>query len=349
MGVGKSKNDPRKNSNSASEKPIDQKIIKEVCSNGNPVPKTERDELYRNESSMCKIIYQDIKDGKIIKISGTGFFCAIFDDNIPFKKALFTNNHVLNENRIEINKEIEIEYLKEMKKIRITNDRKVFTNEKFDYTCIEIFDTDNIKKFLDIDEIIFNNRNDIKNQEIFILQYAEGGELADDHGKIIDIKDNIIRHNVPTIQGSSGSPLIKRHYFNLVLGIRNGAKNDKTSNCATPFDIIINDIKNKLSYNKENLISNNNKNNNKYNNKNNNNFIEYINKINLIYYKKDNSQDEKDNITLIINDNENKLISKYNLKEGENNIEIKIRNKLTNLEYMLYECSSLKYIEELKN
>ena len=51
----------------------------------------------------------------------------------------------------------------------------------------------------------------------------------------------------------------------------------------------------------------------------------------MIYYKNHNSQDEhynnifgeefvekkKDNITLIINGNQNKLVSKYNLNEGE--------------------------------
>ena len=43
-------------------------------------------------------------------------------------------------------------------------------------------------------------------------------------------------------------------------------------------------------------------------------------------------KNNKDNITLIINGKESKLISKYNLKEGENNIQIIIKNKIINLE-----------------
>ena len=161
MGVGKSKN-----------------LIRESCPIGH------------NEPSMCKIIYETIEKGEIKKSSGTGFFCEINDNNIPFKKALFTNNHVLNENRIEINKEIEFEYMKEMKKIKITDNRKVFTNKELDYTCIQIFETDGINKFFKIDKQIFNHRNLLRNQELFIFQYPNGGILTPTCGKIEDITDN---------------------------------------------------------------------------------------------------------------------------------------------------------------
>ena len=62
-----------------------------------PMSKKEIKDLYSNQPSMCKINFQKEKDGQIFDSSGTGFFCEINDDNIPFKKALFTNNHVLNE------------------------------------------------------------------------------------------------------------------------------------------------------------------------------------------------------------------------------------------------------------
>ena len=120
-------------------------IINEVIpdTNGRPT-KEEIEELYSYESSICKIKYG-------ISGSGIGFFCEINDDNIPFKKALFTNNHVLNEKSININKEIKFEYCKEEKIIDITEYRKVFTSKELDYTCIEIFDEDNINKFFKID------------------------------------------------------------------------------------------------------------------------------------------------------------------------------------------------------
>ena len=63
-----------------------------------PMSKSEIDELYSYESSMCKIKYKNDKGQNGV---GTGFFCKINEEKIPFKKALFTNSHVLNENNIE--------------------------------------------------------------------------------------------------------------------------------------------------------------------------------------------------------------------------------------------------------
>ena len=257
--------------------------IREVCpiGHGKPINEDEINELYRYKSSMCRIIIYETKEKrKIEKESGTGFFCEINDNSIPFKKALFTNNHVLNENRIGINNEIEFEYLKQMKKIEITENRKIFTDSNLDYTCIEIFDDDKIfdkdkiNNIFRIDTEIFDNKNNIKDKEIFILQYPNGEKLSHDHGIILDIKDNEIKHSVATLSSSSGSPLIKRYNINLVIGIHYGGEKEKYErnkgfiyNYATPFDIIIKDIKNKIFNNKINII--------------NNHIIEFRNKINI--------------------------------------------------------------------
>ena len=60
-----------------------------------------------------------------------------------------------------------------MKNIKITENRKVFTDEELDYTCIEIFDSgkifDNINYLFKMDREIFEKKNNIKNKEIFIL------------------------------------------------------------------------------------------------------------------------------------------------------------------------------------
>ena len=93
-------------------------------------------------------------------------------------------------------------------------------------------------------------------------------------------------------------------------------------------------------------------------------FFKYFsNKINLIYYKKEVKDDEnrdnnifgfqfvennKNNIELKINGIKSELVKKYELKYGENNIEIIIKNKITNFKYMFYNCISLKNIEGLK-
>ena len=86
--------------------------------------------------------------------------------------------------------------------------------------------------------------------------------------------------------------------------------------------------------------------------------FEYKNEINLIYYA-DNYKEENifgstfvkinnKNIDLIINGERKNLISTYKLKPGENKITLIIKNKLTDLSYMFYECFSLKNFEELK-
>ena len=59
-------------------------------------------------------------------------------------------------------------------------------------------------------------------------------------------------------------------------------------------------------------------------------------------------ENNKDNIELDINGEKSKLINKYKLRKGENNIKMKIKNKITDLKYMFYECKNLKNIDELK-
>ena len=212
-----------------------------------PPNKDEIDELYNNEDALCKII-KELKSnlGKF----GTGFFCEIKDKEIPFERALFTNNHVLDETDIENNKEIEIEYLNEKKYIKMTRDRRKFTNKSLDYTCIEIFKDDDIAKFFKIDNIDINSK---KSQDIFILQYPGGGQLKYSLGRMILSKNDIIKHNASTLGGSSGSPLIKRYAINHILGLHHGTNQEV--NLATPFHIIFKDIKHKLKiHQKINLI-----------------------------------------------------------------------------------------------
>ena len=87
-------------------------------------------------------------------------------------------------------------------------------------------------------------------------------------------------------------------------------------------------------------------------------FKNKYNKINLIYYAKENGvndifgykfvENNKNNIELVINGEKNELVNTYELKKGENNIQIIIKNKINNIEDMFYCCSTLKNIEELK-
>ena len=59
-------------------------------------------------------------------------------------------------------------------------------------------------------------------------------------------------------------------------------------------------------------------------------------------------ENNKNNIDLIINGIKEELVKGYKLKNGENKIEIIIKNKIINLQEMFYNCTKLKNIEELK-
>ena len=59
-------------------------------------------------------------------------------------------------------------------------------------------------------------------------------------------------------------------------------------------------------------------------------------------------QNNKDNIELIINGKPNKLIDKFILKKGKNNIKMIIKNDLKNLDEMFHGCKTLVNINDLK-
>ena len=221
-----------------------------VDSNLDYISPIKINELFKRSNSVCKIL-SETKDNE--KMFGTGFFCKLNEYNFLFKYALFTNNHILDESKIDIGKSIKFEYLyfnnfnskhtTIKKEIKITDERRVYTNKELDYTCIEIYESDGIKDFFEIDPEIFkyNNNEVLKNNDIFILQYPKGGDLSFSLGTIISIKDKIIMHNASTENGSSGSPIIRRHDNSFVIGIHKGSKN--RYNVAINFVSIANDIK----------------------------------------------------------------------------------------------------------
>jgi len=196
-----------------------------IKGHGRPIKKNELFDLFKMEKSMCKISYENIKGEEC---QGSGFFCEI-DINFPIKYALFTNNHVLNELNIEIGKTIHFECLEKsffissyntvQKEIEITDTRKVFTNKELDYTCIELFESDGILDYFKIDSKIFKyDKNNLKDNDIFILQFPYDNDLSFSYGRILSLKANIILHNASTDVGSSGSPIIRRSKENNIIG-----------------------------------------------------------------------------------------------------------------------------------
>ena len=65
-------------------------IIQEAIIEGHssPIKKTEINNLFSKEISMCKIHFNIEKNNKIEKGEGTGFFCRINHKDIPFKLGL---------------------------------------------------------------------------------------------------------------------------------------------------------------------------------------------------------------------------------------------------------------------
>jgi len=328
-----------------------------IQGHGRPITKDEIFNLFKMEKSMCKILYETL-DGK--KGKGSGFFCKI-DINFPFKYALFTNNHILDESNIEIGNIIHFEcsensffsssYIK--KEIKITDKRRVFTNKELDYTCIELLESDNILDSFKIEPKLFKyDKNKLKENDIFILQFPNGNDLSFSYGKILSFKDNKIIHNTSTDKGSSGSPIIRRSKENYIIGLHYGGfKNNKNQykfNLATSFDSILYNIKQQY-YNEINCI---------YIPKKNKSEINLLHDYNLDvegwnknfkneYLKaKNNIKIFEENIDIYINNEKIKFDFKYKIKDSK---EIKakfiFKKLLTNTSYMFYNCSSLKSID----
>ena len=351
--------------------------IKEVyIGNISPITKNEIDELFKKEKAMCKIITDNIENNS--KNYGTGFFVKLNGNHC----GLLTNNHIIN--NIQVGDTIHLEYSIEKdkhKKIEITNDRKVYTNEELDYTFIEILKEDNIQDYF---KIYSKNINDLINHSIYILQYPNNNELSFSYGEIQSIKNNEIKYNASTTVGSSGSPLILRTNDNLVIGIHhsgvfpNGRKS--AFNLGTTLNSIITDIeqKNCLNINKNNIIEENQNSNNLLNSLNkddkNKELYEDKNEINCVYNKKDKepiillhdfklnvnnwSNENKilyeegkkninvNNIEIYINNKKIKFNYKYESNEiGQIRIKLKFNKLLTSTAYMFYGCSSLKTID----
>ena len=120
---------------------------------------------------------------------------------IPIKYCLFTNNYILKEEDIKNDKSIEIVYCNELgyytKKIEINKKRRVYSNNKLNYTCIEILESDNIKNYFKFESEVYENNINLIDKEVFMLQYLNDNNLSFTFGKILLIRDNIIEHNIP--------------------------------------------------------------------------------------------------------------------------------------------------------
>ena len=228
---------------------------------------------------------------KIYKCNGTGFFC-----NIPFNngyyKALITNYHVIDDKYIKDNNIIKISLNDEkvQKDIKELNKRKIYLNDKYDITIIEIKDSDKINvDYLEIDNKIFEDNSEFyyEKNSIYILHYPYKDKVSVSYGIIQKIDEYNINHICCTQPGSSGSPIMNL-LNNKIIGIHTGYLKYDDFNISyfiknAISDFIQNENKNKLDKNIMDSINN-------YNNIN-------IIKINYDQIKKElKKYNEKENI-----------------------------------------------------
>ena len=262
-------------------------------------------------------------------IIGIGFLCKIPfpNKNKSSLPVLITNNQVLNENGINNNnKYINITINNIQKKIKIDNSRKKYMNpdRNVDITIIEIKPIkDRIFNFMEFDDNKINNNKDNLNKRIYIYHLDEENKITSSYGLLDDMIDYSKIKN--------GSPILSFETLKLI-------------------DIYTDDSE---KYNKKygsfiNYIIE------EFNNE------KYVNKIDIVYkidkegeeniFGKKFVENNKNNIDLVINENEKSILTnRYKfLKAGKNTITIIIKNKITNIEYMFYDCKSLKNITELE-
>ena len=190
---------------------------------------------------------------------GTGFFCKIpyKDDVLP---VLITVNHVypqaptFSENKIEIT-------VNGKPKIISLAKRKKWTNEKMDFTCIEINEyEDEINGFFDLDNMASKScdKKDYLNKDVTIygINRYNDDKLAYSFGSIKKVleKEGNFFHSCNTFPGCSGGCIVIKNK-NSVIGIHRGGHPDTKLNIGIYMQDVIEFLeKNWVNYYSYNLL-----------------------------------------------------------------------------------------------
>jgi len=164
--------------------------------------------------------------------TGTGFLCIIpFPNKLQLLPVLITNNHVVSNNDILNNNKIKFKLNDESFELALDETRKIYNDENYDITMIEIKKADRLKinSFLEIDELIFEPepRKQCKDKKIYLIHFAEGKDPLFSLGKIHDINEDnyTIEHLCNSQPGSSGCPIID-YESKKVIGIHKGSSKE---------------------------------------------------------------------------------------------------------------------------
>jgi len=261
------------------------------------------------KSNVCKIYCSDGSHG-------TGFFCILQYD-WSFLKVFMTNNHVLSKEDISIGKTIKFSLNNDLifHEIILDESRKIYSNQKYDITIIEIKQCDKLDEisFFDVDNRIFqeNSIEIFKKKEIYLLHYPKAKQIQYSIGLIKNINEDnyTIQHVWDSSNGSSGAPIINSNDFKVIGIHKGGAQGSKNYNLGTFLKGPLEEFKNKID------IGNNN-----INNINENNNINNINENNNIQneYLKVNEINENNQKNELINEDIDELIIQYKIVNLEN-------------------------------
>ena len=211
--------------------------------------------IEQTEKSICRIICKD--EG-----NGTGFFGSIpFPDKYNLLPVLITNNHVVDKDDLIEGNTINLTLNNDKIpfKIKIDNSRKVYTNEKYDITFIEIKNTDgfDLNTFLDLDDRVLKvkSNEELNKLSAYLIFYPSGKEVEYSTGIIKSIsEDNNIEHTCSSKPGSSGSPILNLNN-NKVIGVHKGASDSKNWSLGTFIKGPINKFyQEEMNNNKTNLL-----------------------------------------------------------------------------------------------
>ena len=206
--------------------------------------------LQKAKKAICEI--------NLPKGYGSGFFCKIpyTEDNNQLIPALITCNHVLSKDLIKTNN-INI-ILNGQTKTLSLNQRKIWTDEIIDFTCIEIKEKeDNIYTFFNLDDNVFTNELYL-NQNVIIYGINNnkiGSKLVFSNGIIKKSNGCKFAYTCNTYPGCSGGRIVNQ-YDNCVIGIHEGEIKGTGNKNAVNAGIFIRDIIKYIKENKNAFLSN---------------------------------------------------------------------------------------------
>ena len=155
---------------------------------------------------------------------GSGFFCMIPDPEEKNKriKVLLTCYHVVNTKETD---KIYYNLINQEKKELSIRNRRKWSDQKIDYTCIQLLEEDSINNYLNIDENLLNNKNaenNLINKIVLIYTRFELEQMS--FGTIEKFIEYDLLYTNDTLNGWSGSPVILKENNEVIAIHKNGIK-----------------------------------------------------------------------------------------------------------------------------